>query len=150
MIADLFKQLGIDQTLWTQIGVFVFFYAWVRFVFFPPFLKLINEREARTTGLSNESESLSKLVQEKEAELGAKMAEAKRAASAERERIIGQAKSSAHVVLDNARKEAKKKIETARASAEAELSSEAVNLRKFSQALSEAIVSKLTKEGAQK
>lgn len=146
MIADLITQLGIDNTLWIQLGVFVVFYAWVRFVFFPPFLKLMAAREAMTTGLVSEADELKKAADAKESELLQRLAQVRREASAAREKAVADAKAAANTQTDQARKEAKSAIEKARGIAEKEAAAEFLNLKPRANELSDLFVEKLTKE----
>jgi F-type H+-transporting ATPase subunit b len=147
MIKDLITQLGIDNTLWIQLGVFVVFYAWIRFVFFPPFLKLMSKREALTSGMASEAEELNRSAEAKEADLALKMARVAGEARAEREKAVLAAKAVANGQLDEARKEAKREIERARSVAEKEVAAEFVKLKPQASELSDLFVTKLTNDG---
>lgn len=148
MVIDLLNQLGVDRTLWVQLVVFVVFYAWIRFVLFPPFVRLLERRESQTSGLSSEVETLNKQAEEKEAELAQRLSEVRREAANEREKSIGEAKAVSHEQVDRARRAAKERIEEARARVEQEQAAELVNLKQQAQELSDLLVNKLTKEGA--
>lgn len=148
MVNDLIKQLGIDQTLWIQFAVFIVFYAWLRFVFFPPFLRLMSAREAKTSGLVAEVEELNQRASASELELSQKMAQVQREAAQEREKTIADAKAKAHAMLDGARKDAKKRIEEARIKAEAAQVAELASLSQQARDLGDLFVEKLTQEKA--
>jgi F0F1-type ATP synthase membrane subunit b/b' len=148
MIAAQISALGIDSTLGIQFVVFVIFYAWLRWVFFPPFLNLLEAREAKTSGLIEKSQELLKEAEIKEAELAAKTGEVRRLAAAEKDKLVGEAKAKSHTQIEVARKEAKKKIEDARAQADGTLAGDLASLRQQANQLSDLFVEKLTKERA--
>jgi F0F1-type ATP synthase membrane subunit b/b' len=144
---NLIIQLGIDHTLWTQLVVFVAFYCWVRFVFFPPFLRLIEARKAMTLGLVSQTAELNKQAEAKELELSLKVADVKKQAAAEREKEIASAKAVAHQKLEFARKSAKLKLEQSRVAANNQQDVEMGGLKSQANEFSDILVDKLIKEG---
>lgn len=114
MLADILKQLGIDDTLWIQLGIFTFLYLFLRFFFFGPFLKLIELRERESTGVEKDAEELVKKAATSEADYQAKMAAVRKQAKDTADQILSQAKTEASKKVSSARAEAKSKIEAGR------------------------------------
>lgn len=146
MIADLQRQLGIDGTLGIQFVMFLAIFIWLKYVFFNPFFKIIEEREHKTQGLKKEAEELQAEADRKEAELAAKMSEAKKQISAEREKILSKARAEAAVFIADARKDAKGLIEESRKGAQKESEQTLKELSGSVKAVAGMLVEKLTKE----
>lgn len=146
MIADLQKQLGIDLSFFYEFGLFVAIYLWLRFFLFAPYLKVLLLRNYQTGGLKDEAHALDQKSQEKEALFAQKIAEARRQALQEREKILVAARANAAVALDEARHEAKSKIEAARTAAEAEANAEFDQLKSQSSGVANLFVEKLLKQ----
>lgn len=115
MFANILKQLGINDTLWIQFGIFTALYLALRFLFFGPFLRLIELRERESTGVEREAAELLKKAEISEAEYSAKLGAVKKQARENSEMILARAKTDAAQRVGSARVEAKEKIESGRA-----------------------------------
>jgi F-type H+-transporting ATPase subunit b len=127
MLQDLQRQLGIDATFFTQFVIFLVIFVWLQVVYFAPFLKLIQKRQGQSGGLSDEAAKLEEAAARDEQAYVDAVAAVRRKAMAERDRVLGEARTQANGVVSGARAQAKQKLEQAREaaarSAEAELSS---------------------------
>jgi F0F1-type ATP synthase membrane subunit b/b' len=146
MIADLQRQLGIDGTLGTQFIIFILIFVWLKYVFFNPFFKIIEERQHKTQGLKKEAEELQIEADRKEAELALKMSDAKKQISADREKVLSKARAEAAVVINDARKDAKSLIEESRKAAQKDSEQALKDLSGSVKAVAGMLVEKLTKE----
>ncbi len=114
MLAQVLSQLGIDNTLWYQLAIFIIFFVVVRFLFFKPFLELILMRKTKTTGVEGEASTLVKQAEDKEEEYRQKLYAARVQARRIRDEILQESKDKASVTLALARKAAKNRIESGR------------------------------------
>lgn len=115
MLQSIIKQLGINETLWTQLAIFTGLYLVLRFFFFGPYLKLIELRERESVGAEKDSEKLNLDAEALEAERAAKVAQAKKVAKEKRDAIVTKAQSEAGEKIGAARMKSKEQIEKARA-----------------------------------
>ena len=145
MISDLQQQLGIDASFFPQFAIFIFLFLWMKFVFFGPFLGLIQKRENQSGGLSDESAKREEEAARLESEAAKASPAAGKKAMAEREAILAGARKEGSEMVASARLQAKQKIDQARASsaksAEADLSA----LKAQVDSVSTLLVEKLTK-----
>src|SRR5262245_59649556 len=118
MIADLQRQLGIDASFFTQLLIFLVIFTWLRFVYFSPFLKLIQSREGQSGGLSEEATKLEEAAARSEQEHRDALVNARRRAAGERDKVLAEARKSANETVAAARAQAKTKLEQARESAQ--------------------------------
>ena len=146
MISELITNLGIDKTLWVQFAAFIVLFLWMRFVFFAPFLKIIKEREAKTSGSKDVAEQLQSTAAQKEEEYALKLQEVKKAAHAEKEKILSTYRGQANTIIDTARKGAKEKIEVDRKQFTSEAAKSLSELQGQVTAMAGILFEKLTKE----
>ena len=117
MISDLQNQLGIDQSFFIELAIFVSLYVWLQFVLFSPYLKLRSRRRGGTDGVKKEANSVSIAAADKETKRAQLLLAARRAAAAEREsrlllakqevaRSVAAAKAGSRAALSAAREEA--------------------------------------------
>lgn len=147
MLADLQNQLGIDATIGVQFLIFFGLYLWLRFVFFGPFLNLLDARHLSTQGLREKALDLEVGAEEKEKQYSERMAAVRRAAAVEREKILAEARASSAGMIEAARKSSKEQIEAARIGAEAEAKGDLDRLSAEVSQLSDLFVKKLTNTG---
>jgi F-type H+-transporting ATPase subunit b len=107
-VAEIFAQLGIDQTFYTQFAIFVAIFIIIRPLFFKPFQKLIETRHQKTVADRERAEELVKQANAKLEEFKARMAEERTRARAEHERVIAEVKAEEAKIVGVAREEAKK------------------------------------------
>ncbi|MCC6276688.1 MAG: ATP synthase F0 subunit B [Oligoflexia bacterium] len=55
---DIIKQLGINSTVWIQLGLFLVSYLFLSTFLFRPYLKILELRKKRTTGSVEEASKL--------------------------------------------------------------------------------------------
>jgi F0F1-type ATP synthase membrane subunit b/b' len=144
MLADLQNQLGVDATIGIQFAVFFLFYVWMRFVFFGPFLKLLDARHSSTQGLRERAADLEIDSETKEQKYAERISAARRAAAIEREKILAVARGKSANAIDVARKSAKEKIESSRVKEETEAKNSLANLSGQVSQLRDLFVDKLT------
>lgn len=144
MLIDLQKQLGIDATIGAQMLIFFFVYVWLRFVFFGPFLSLLELRHSSTEGLREKAIGLDAEAEEKEKLYAERLAAARKAAALEREKILAAARAESSSEIERARGTSKKQIESAREKNEADAASSLKGLSSQTEELSELFVEKLT------
>lgn len=114
MLQGIITQLGINQTLWAQLLIFSVLYVALRFLFFGPYLRLIELREKESTGTEKQSAEMNQESGRLEAERAEKVAAAKKLARERREQIIAKARGAASSKISAARGSAKEKIERSR------------------------------------
>ena len=66
--AEILKNLGIDETLFFQFGIFFIAYLAMDFIVFRPYLRAYNERLRRTQGSREEAQHILRQVDQKEEE----------------------------------------------------------------------------------
>lgn len=145
MIQDLQRQLGIDQTFFVQFLIFLLIFTWLQFVFFKPFLALIQKREGQSGGLSEEAAKLEEAANRNEQQYADGLTAARRKASLERDRVLGDARKAANESVAAARAQSKTKLEQARDAAVKSAEAELAALRGQVASVSTMLVEKLTK-----
>ncbi len=145
MIADLQRQLGIDASFFTQFVLFLLIFSWLQFVYFRPFLALIQRRQSRSSGLNEESAKLEEAAKRAEGEYAEALAAARKRAAAERDRLLLEARSQAGDKMSAARRAAKMKLERAREAAARAAESDLGSLRGQVGSVAALLVEKLTK-----
>lgn len=104
---SILQSLGINQTIFIQLGLFVAIYLILTRVYFKPFMKLIELREQRT---KEDKESAKKLLieaEEKFAEYQALIRKAKEEAHAVFDDVVSKAKSKEREILEQSKNEVK-------------------------------------------
>ena len=145
MIQDLQRQLGIDQTFFVQFLIFLLIFTWLQFVFFKPFLALIEKREGQSGGLSDEAAKLEEAASRNEQQYSEGLTAARRKASLERDRVLGEARKAANESVAAARAQSKTKLEQARDAAVKSAEAELTALKGQVASVSAMLVEKLTK-----
>lgn len=145
MIADLQRQLGIDASFFPQFLIFVFVFLWLRFVYFKPYLALIQKRENQSEGLSDEAQRLEEESARLEQQYQDSIVSARRRAFAERDRILADARKQASETVANARQAAKSKLEQTREAAQKSYENEFASLKAHVGSVTSMLVEKLTK-----
>lgn len=144
MIADLQRQLGIDASFFTQFVIFLFIFTWLQFVYFRPYLKLIQKRQSQSGGMSEDAAKLEEsAARDEQAYLDA-LAGARRKAAAERDRILSEARGQANDIVGGARAQAKTKLEQARDAAARAAETELAGLKGQVGGVASLLVEKLT------
>ncbi|MBS1963389.1 MAG: ATP synthase F0 subunit B [Bdellovibrionales bacterium] len=107
-MAEIFAQLGIDQTFYMQFAIFVALFLVLPPLFFKPFQKLIEARHQKTVADRERAEELVKQANAKLDEFRTRMTEERARARAEHERVISEVKAEEAKIVGVAREEAKK------------------------------------------
>lgn len=144
MLADLQKQLGIDATIGVQFITFFVVYLWMRFVFFGPYLKLLEARKHQTSGLKDDATALEEQAGQTEKKYKDGVTLARKEAAAAREKIVFDARTKASHVVDGARKEMKQKMDSARELSQRSAAQGLADLDGQVEALGGLLVEKLT------
>lgn len=144
-LAQTVIDLGVDRTLYVQFALFIFIYLWLRFFLFGPYMALLKRREASTEGAKAEAEEKNARAATQEAEYQVRLVEAKRQASAAREKILAEARKESAAVLDAARADAKSAIERARGEAESDSAASLSSLGSHVGEIAKLFVERLTK-----
>ena len=145
MITDLQQQLGIDVSFFTQFLIFLLIFVWLQLVFFKPYLELILKREGQSGGLSEEAAKLEEAAGRDEQQYRDALVAARRKASAERDRVLGEARKTANDAIAVARSQSKSKLEVARDAAIKSAEAEINSLRGQVGGVASLLVEKLTK-----
>jgi F-type H+-transporting ATPase subunit b len=98
--------ISLDISILYQVILFVFLWLVLNRIFFQPYLKLLSEREQKTTGAQHDSSDLEHQASALRAQYEEKIAEARSAAASERERILQTAREEREKILGQARQEA--------------------------------------------
>ena len=143
MIADLQQQLGIDASFFWQFLNFFAIYLVLRVVFFSPFLKLIQQREGQSSGLSEEAKKLEEEATRLEAQYQESLSLARKKAYAERDALLTTARQESSGLVAAARERSKSRLEQARESASAAASAELASLKTQVSSVSALLAEKL-------
>lgn len=117
--------LGVDYTLYIQLGLFLFVLLYLWFVTFTPYMKAYSERIQQTTGSQGEAEEISAKVRELESayqrkarglntDIKSVFDKQRLEAQKEHERIIVDAKDRAKEILERARNQIQDEYNRAR------------------------------------
>jgi F-type H+-transporting ATPase subunit b len=140
--------LGINQTLWVQLGVFVVVFVIVNQFVFKPYFRAFLERQAQTTGSQDQAEQILTQTRELEALYQRKM----RGLAADIKEVFDRARSEAaskqEKLNSEAREQAKNTIESGRRQIEIEYNKAREELLKETDGLSRDIAGKLISKEA--
>ena len=142
MLVNILSQLGIDETLWIQLGVFLLIFMVLRTLYFRPFLSIMERREREGEGKRKEAEVLLKKAKEEESRYERELFFARQEAKREQEENLSKVKEETARELMEVRQANKKKMEVAREEIGKEAS--AIDFEKQSENLSKGLVEKLT------
>lgn len=122
---EILKNLGLDETLFFQFGIFLIAYLAMNFIVFRPYLKAYNERVRRTLGSREETQNLLQQVNQKKeeykvlarklnGEINSVFVESSEKAKKDMERILSKAKEESELQGEELAKQMKLSIATAR------------------------------------
>lgn len=142
-ITKVIASLGINQTLWVQLGIFLITYVLIKKIVFDPYFRAFEERQSKTVGSMGRAETL----QAQTRELEAQYQKAARENSAGIKEIFDKSRSEAVLeqekTLSAAREDSKDIVEKARARINDEISKVRVELLKEAPVLSQTIADRL-------
>ena len=98
--------ISLDISILYQVILFVVLWLIVNKVLFQPYLKLLDERERKTTGAQHDSTELEHEGARLRAQYEEGIAQAQSVAAGERERILKSAREQREKILGQARQEA--------------------------------------------
>jgi F-type H+-transporting ATPase subunit b len=102
--------ISLDISILYQVILFVVLGLIVNKVLFQPYLKLLDERERKTTGSQHDSSELEQESARLRAQYEEKISHAQSLAAAERERILQSAREQRERILSAARQEAEQTL----------------------------------------
>jgi F-type H+-transporting ATPase subunit b len=102
--------ISLDISILYQIILFVLLWLALNKILFQPYLQLLSEREQKTTGAQHDSSDLEYEAARLRAQYEEKIAQARSAAAAERERILQSAREDRESILGHAREEAEQHL----------------------------------------
>lgn len=135
--------IDIDATLAIQMVLFLALFLVLNPLLFQPFLKAMDERKKGLQGSKEDAEEFEIRAKNALAEYEKKMRDARREAQGIRDSLRGQGQGEQEDILEEARQELSLKIESEREKVEAERKEALEDLKKRSDALADAIVSKI-------
>ncbi|MGZ3693362.1 MAG: ATP synthase F0 subunit B [Bdellovibrionota bacterium] len=144
MISDLQRQLGIDVTFFTQFVLFLIVFLWLRFVYFSPFLRLIQKREGQSDGLSEGAAKLEEESTRLENDYRERLIAARKRVAAEREQVLADARKQGNDLIAKARGEGKEKLDQSREQSQKEADTELANLQAQVGGVTALLMEKLT------
>jgi F0F1-type ATP synthase membrane subunit b/b' len=142
-VIGIITALGINSTIWLQLGIFLFTFMFLKTVVFAPYFRAFGERQNSTQGNQEHAEKIFAQTRELEtlyqrksrslnAEIKALYDKVRLEAAAEQEKIQAAAREKAKSVIDKAREQIQGELNRARE-----------DLIKEAPALSRAITEKL-------
>jgi F0F1-type ATP synthase membrane subunit b/b' len=135
--------MDLDVTLVLQAFIVAFVLVTLGPLLFNPMLQLLDLREKSIAGAKADSVKLVADTRAKEQELQNQLESARRAALAERQKMINEAKDAERQLLDKARAEALAKVEGARSALQANEANVRNQLQASGKELAKAIASKI-------
>jgi F-type H+-transporting ATPase subunit b len=116
-LLEILGQLGLDQTVWIQLGFFILSYLFLSRFLFKPYLRNLKYRKKNTGGALNEAAQLATITERLAIDYQGKMkkqnevadqeySKLKSAGAKEEEKLVSEARIRANKLLD----ETKKKI----------------------------------------
>lgn len=123
---NILEQLGVNQTLFLQLGIFVFTILVLSLLVFKPFAEALNLREQKTSGAEDlaaefqqKTAELHQLYESKARALNDKIRkhfeDSRKLAQEEYEKSVAAAKLEAQHILTSARSQIQKELATAKA-----------------------------------
>ncbi len=135
--------IDLDGTLFVQLLLFFLTFFILRGFVFKPMLRLIDAREAATTGATAEAEALQKEAKEKEAAFLLEMGKVRQEASQERERLRKEGMRVEQELLASVRAETDGEVEKAQQALRESVGSVRSQLVQETPRLGEAIAERL-------
>ena len=102
--------ISLDISILYQVILFVILWLVLNKVLFEPYLRLLSEREQKTTGAQHDSAELEYEGARLRAQYEEKIAQAQSVAAVERERILQTAREERERILAQARQEAEQTL----------------------------------------
>jgi F-type H+-transporting ATPase subunit b len=106
--------ISLDISILYQVVLFVVLWLILSKVLFQPYLRLLDEREQRTSGAQHDSSDLEREGARLRAEYEEKIHLAQSAAYGDRERLLQSARAERETILGEARQAATQSLEQAR------------------------------------
>jgi F-type H+-transporting ATPase subunit b len=116
--------ISLDYSVVYQIILFLVLWIILRKILFQPYLRLLEERERKTTGAQHDSLELEHEGARLRAQYEEKIAQAKAAGYASKEAILQEARRERERILTQAREEAMKLLEGMRREVESQMQKE--------------------------
>jgi len=148
-VAAILEQLGINSTFFVELAVFVILFGFLSRVYFAPFLKLLQERHARTVKDREAARAMLVQAEAKLQEYQGKIADARLRARADMEEAIRKGRAEEQAALTQARDEAKRITQAALAEADAERNRLKAAIETDAEGLAKLIVDQLMVKGGQ-
>ncbi len=129
---EIFRQLGVDSTLWIHLACFLVSYVFLSQLIMKPYLRAFEEREKRTVGseetavrLVEEANDLQTQYALKARELNTQMTsfynDARQAAQKQSESIVSKARDQATALLQGNREQISSEVQKAQKTLSAEI-----------------------------
>ena len=145
-MGDVLAQLGVDQTYFVQLAIFIILFPLLSTIFFRPFQNLFEARHQKTVSDKKAAEDLLEQANQRLSEYQEKIDTARSNAREDYDKVISEVKKEETRILTEAREEVKKitqdavaKVDEQRSSLKKELEGE-INL--LARSVSEQLVSK--------
>jgi F-type H+-transporting ATPase subunit b len=116
--------ISLDLSILYQVVIFVFLWLILSRILFRPYLKLLEEREHKTSGALHESHDLDREGERLKLQYEEKIAQAQSAGNAVKEAILQQARQQRERILTEAREEATRSLEAVRQEVQKQLEEE--------------------------
>lgn len=135
--------ISLDYSILYQIVLFVVLWLIVSRVLFRPYLKLLEERERKTTGAEHDSVDLEHEAARLRAQYEEQIAQAQAAGYAAKEAIVQQGRLQKEKLVSQAREEASKTLERVRQEVAGEVQKEGQLAAAEARAIAREMVSKV-------
>jgi F-type H+-transporting ATPase subunit b len=143
-VINIFKSLGVDETIFVLFGLFVALYFVLKFVLFGKLQEVLEMREGKTTGLEGNANKkfaeAEEMLSKYEEKIEKSNAEAQAILAAKKSEVIARERSK----YKEAESKVEKDVEAKRAVFVAELNEQKKSVMTNADSLSENLVQKLT------
>ena len=134
-MADIFAQLGIDQTFYTQFAIFIAIFLIIPSLFFKPFQKLIEKRNHKFKNDAQSASDLLRAVESRLADYERALSMSRQESQANYEKAISDVRAKEDAAINSVKEELKKEylkitqqLQEEKAKVESELKSQASQL----------------------
>lgn len=141
-VGEILTSLGINQTFWFQLVIFVFAYFGMAFIVFKPYLAAYDERRRRTVGGEKEAEQLTAEANQLEEQYKKQARELNDKVKALYNEQQGRANKERTEILEKARYEAEGRIAAGRKAIDDAMSEARSSIKQYIPGISEKIESK--------
>lgn len=114
IVVSLLNSLGVNQSLYYQLGIFIFVFLVLKYLLFEPYFKAYLERGERTLGKTEQAEKFVNQARLLEEEYAAKAQTVNEQFRAVFDQSRGEAMKQYDQLVSDARTQAKQVIETSR------------------------------------